>query len=223
MSYFKNPSNILSAIAIWWSTGQQTDVWWSRGQQTDDIRLVTVRPGPSLYHPPGPCSQFWVVLEINQISVNFHYTWKSPKWSPKTSKCLKNEVQTGTWNHQIHEKVKNMKSNENHSIYSVFERLGHHESANFPIKNHQKTCLQSKHAFWHPKSQKISKSDPKWSPMGDPKSIKNHWKSILAHSRVPHECICAQLDHQNGLQGPPNGPKMVSWGPKKDIKIQTIQ
>ena len=53
-------------------------------------------PGPSLYHPPGPCSQFWVVLEINQISMHIQYTRKSLKWCPKTSKCLKNEVQTGT-------------------------------------------------------------------------------------------------------------------------------
>ena len=173
MSYFKNPSNIPSAIAIWWSTGQQTGVWWSRGQQTDDIRLVTVRPGGSLYHPPGPFSQFWVVLEINKISMHIQYTKKSLKWSPKTSKCLKNEVQTGTWNHQNQQKAKTWNLTKT-IVFYVFERLGHHESANFPIKNHQKSCLQSKHAFWHPKSQKISKSDPKWSPMGDPKSIKNH-------------------------------------------------
>ena len=173
MSYFKNPSNIPSAIAIWWSTGQQTGVWWSTGQQTGDIRLVTRRPGQTIYHPPGGSPQFWVVLEINKISMHIQYTKKSLKWSPKTFKSVQNEVQTGTWNHQIHEKVKKVKSNENHNIYNVFERLGHHESANFPIKNHQKSCLQSKHAFWHPKSQKISTSDPKWSPMGDPKSIKN--------------------------------------------------
>ena len=51
---------------------------------------------------------------------------------------------------------------------------------------------------------------------------KIHQKSLKIHSGTlqgPPECICAQLDHQNGLQGPPNGPKMVSWGPKKDIKF----
>ena len=173
MSYFKNPSNIPSAIAIWWSTGQQTGVWWSRGQQTDDIRLVTVRPGVTIYPQPGPCSQFWVVLEINKISMHIQYTKKSLKWCPKTSKSVQNEVQTGTWNHQIHEKVKKVKSNENITIYYTFDRLGHQKSADFPFKNRWKSRLQSKHVFWCLKWQNISKSGPKWSPQGHPKFIKN--------------------------------------------------
>ena len=218
MSYIKISSNIPSAITIWWSTGQQTGIWGSTGQQAGDIRLVTRHPGNTIYLPPGPSSQFWVVLEIDKISMHIQYTKKSLKWSPKTSKCLKNEVQTGTWYHQSHWNDKNMTSNENHSIYDVFERLGDHESANFPIKNHQKPCLQSKHAFWHPKSQKISKSDPNWSPMGGPKTHQKSWKIHSGILQGPPECICAQLDHQNGLQGPPNGSKMVSWGPKKYIK-----
>ena len=215
MSYFKNPSNIPSAIAIWWSTGQQTGVWWSRGQQTGDIRLVTRRPGQTIYHPPGGSPQFWVVLEINKISMHIQYTKKSLKWCPKTSKSVQNEVQTGTWNHQIHEKVKHMKSNENQSIYNVFERLGRHESANFPIENHHKSCLQSKHAFWHPKSQKISKSDPKWSPMGDPKSIKNHWKSILAPSRVPLSASVPNLITKMVSKDLQMDPKWSPGDPKK--------
>ena len=50
--------------------------------------------------------------------------------------------------------------------------------------------MQSKQAFVHFKSQKIWKSDPKWSPEGDPKSIKNHEKAILGPSRAP---LCASL------------------------------
>ena len=37
---------------------------------------------------------------------------KSQKWCTKTPKSVQNEVQTSTWNHQIHEKVKKVKSNE---------------------------------------------------------------------------------------------------------------
>ena len=50
--------------------------------------------------------------------------------------------------------------------------------------------MQSKQAFVHFKSQKIWKSDPKWLPEGDPKSIKNHEKSILGPSKAP---LCASL------------------------------
>ena len=174
MSYFKNPSNIPSEITIWWSTGQQTGVWWSRGQQTGDIRLVTVRPGVTIYLPPGGSPQFWVVLEINKISMNVQYTKKSLKWCPKTSKSVQNEVPRGTWSHQNNENVEKVKFNENTCIYNTFERLGHQNSREFPFKNHQKTWLQSKCDFELFKSEKIWKSDADGSPVGDPKSIKNH-------------------------------------------------
>ena len=83
-----------------------------------------------------------------------------------------------------------MKSHENNSIYYTFERLDHQKSQDFPIKINQNSCMQSKQAFVHFKSQKIWKSDPKWSPEGDPKSIKNHEESILGPSRAP---LCASL------------------------------
>ena len=43
-------------------------------------------------------------------------------------------------------------------------------------------------------NQKNMKNDAEGSPMGDPKSIKNHEKSIL----VPSEWTLAPNDHQNG-------------------------
>ena len=46
-----------------------------------------------------------------------------------------------------YEEARKAKSNENHCIYYVFEKLGHQKSEIFPIKNHQKSCLQSKHVF----------------------------------------------------------------------------
>ena len=114
----------------------------------------------------------------------FQYPQKPSKWCLETSKDLQIEVPRGTWNHQNQQKVKNMKSNENHSICHVFQRLGHQKSADFWMKNHQESCLQSKPIFWHLKSHKIRKSDSKVSPMGDPKSFKNHSKFTLGHPRV---------------------------------------
>ena len=100
---------------------------------------------------------------------------------PKTSKLRSQEVPETI---KIDKKVKNMKSNEHHSIYYVFEGLGHQKSADFRIRNHQESCLQSKPTFWHLKAHKITKSDSKVSPMGDPKSIKNRLKFTLGHPRV---------------------------------------
>ena len=67
----------------------------------------------------------------------------------------------------------------------------------------------------------ITENIKKWPKMISNGGPKIHQKSLKIHSDTlqgPPECICAQLDHQNGLQGPPNGSKMVSWGPKDDIK-----
>ena len=118
------------------------------------------------------------------------YIRKSQKWSPKTPKSVQNEGPRGTWSHQNNKKVEKVKSHENMNIYYTFERLDHQKSQDFPIKIHQNPRMQSKQAFVHFKSQKIWKSDPKWSPEGDPKSIKNHEKSILGPCRAP---LCASL------------------------------
>ena len=117
--------------------------------------------------------------------MHIQYTRKSQKWCPKTSKSVQNEVPRGTWSHQNNEKVEKVKSHENSSIYCTFERLDHQKPRDFPIKMNQNSCMQSKQAFVHFKSQIIWKSNPKWSPEADPKSIKNHEKSILGPSRAP--------------------------------------
>ena len=128
-----------------------------------------------------PASQ---TIEFNEIPMTSQCCQKPSKWCLETSKDLQIEVPRGTWNHQNQQKVKNMKSNENHSIYYVFEGLGHQKSADFRIRNHQESCLQSKPTFWHLKTHKIAKSDSKVSSMGDPKSIKNRQKFPLGHPRV---------------------------------------
>ena len=137
ISYFKYSSNIPSAITIWWSTGQQTGVWQSRGQQAGDIDLLLDAPGAPICPPAPRFTQLGVVLKINEISMNFQYTNKSPKWSPKTSQSVQNDVPRGTGSHQNNENVEKVKSNENTSIYNAFERLGHQNSREFPFKNHQ--------------------------------------------------------------------------------------
>ena len=150
----------------------------------------TVPPGLTIYLPPGLVPQLGEVQKINEISMHVQYTQKSSKWCLKTSKSVQNEVPRGTWSHQNHEKVEKVKSHENISIYYTFERSDHQKSQDFPIKINQNSCMQSKQAFVHFKSQTIWKSNPKWSPERDPKSIKNHEKSILGPSRAP---LCASL------------------------------
>ena len=149
-----------------------------------------------------------------EISMAVQWSKKSPNLCPKASQSDQNEVQTGTWNHQNQEKVEKVKSNENNCFYYVFERLGHQKSEDFPIKNHQDSCLQSEHDFWCLKSHKLRKSDPKVIPTGHPKIIKNPWKSILGHSRallsaplhpmitkvVPKWCPKTPKCLQNGVQ-----------------------
>ena len=116
------------------------------------------------------------IMKFIEISMPAQLPKKSPNWCPKASKSDQNEIQTGTWNHQNQETVKKMKSNENLCFFYVFERLGHQESEDFPIKSHQDSCLQSEHDFWCLKSCELGKSDPKVTPTGHPKIIKNRWK-----------------------------------------------
>ena len=71
----------------------------------------------------------------------------------------------------------------------------------------------------HRKYQKVTQNGLQWGTQNPSKIRQIHSGTLQG----PPERICAQLDHQNGLQGPPNGPKMVSWGPKKDIQIRKIQ
>ena len=61
----------------------------------------------------------------------------------------------------------------------------------------------------------MPKSDPEWSPMADPKSMKNHWKSIL----VPSECILAPNGHQNNEKVVSQNPECLKNGPPRPQKI----
>ena len=71
--------------------------------------------------------------------MNFQYTKKSPKWSPKTSQSHQNEVPRGLRSRQNNENSEKVKSNENMHIYRTFEWLGHQHSPEFPFESQQKT------------------------------------------------------------------------------------
>ena len=117
-------------------------------------------PHGSTFLPPSGRGRWILVpasqtIEFHEIPRNSQYPQKSSKWCLETSKALQNEVSRAAWNHQNQENIRKVKSNENHAIYDVFERLGHQKSTDFPIKNHSESCLQSKHAFWRLRSHKI--------------------------------------------------------------------
>ena len=147
--------------------------------------------------------------------MHIQYTRKSQKWSPKTSQSHQNEVPRGTQSRQNNENSEKVKSNENIYIYSALEGLGHQNSPEFPCRNQQKTWLQSKCDFGLFKSEKIWKSDPERSPMGDPKSTPNCWKSIL----VPSECTFAPNDHPNNEKVVSQDPECLKTGPPRPRKI----
>ena len=147
--------------------------------------------------------------------MHIQYTRKSQKWSPKTSQSHQNEVPRGTQSRQNNENSEKVKSNENINIYNTLEGLGHQNSPEFPCRNQQKTWLQSKCDFGLFKSEKIWKSDPERSPVGDPKSTPNCWKSIL----VPSECTFAPNDHPNNEKVVSQDPECLKTGPPRPRKI----
>ena len=112
-----------------------------------------------------------------------------------------------------------MKSHENINIYHTFERWRHHKSQGFQFKNHHKGCLRSRCDFGHFKSNKISKSDPEWPPMGDPKSITNQSNSILEHSRSHLSEPLHPMVIKIVLKWCPKTPKYSKNGPPRPRRI----
>ena len=83
------------------------------------------------------------------------------------------------------------------------------------IKNHACNPNMLSDTSNHRKYQTVTQNGLQRETRNPSKIIKIHSDTLQG----PPECICAPLDHQNGLQGPPNRPKMVSLGTQIDIKI----
>ena len=109
------------------------------------------------------------------------YSQKPSKWCLETSKLRSQEVPETI---KINKKPKTWNLMKT-IVFTVFLRGWDIRNQQiFASENHQESCLQSKPTFWHLKAHKITESDSKVSPMGDPKSIKNRLKFTLGHPRV---------------------------------------
>ena len=107
MLYFKNPSNISSAIAIWWSTGQQTGFWWSRSQQAGDIDLLLDALDQQFTtHQVRGLSLGWT-LKINEISMNLQYPKNHQTSVPKHLKVSEMRSKEGPEIIKFMKKTKN--------------------------------------------------------------------------------------------------------------------
>ena len=180
---------------------------------------TVVCPGNSPFYPP--------LTLVPQLGVSLIRPWNSLKFQAlfNTSQIMKmvvqdapqppNVVQSDAWNHQIIEKVEKVKSYENHSIYYVFERLGHQKTDDFPFKSHQRTCLQCKWTFGHSRSPTISKMTQNRLQLGTPNPSKifkippwDPWGSPWVHpcpTWSPKRC-------QTGPSRSQYAAKMVSEG-----------
>ena len=176
--------------------------------------VVVVCPGDQLFTLTWlTCLNLGCLWKYNGSHCNLKEPPAPPKifkMSPGDPQNLQNGLQNGAWNHQIPEIVEKVKSNENHSIYCVFERSGHWKTDYFPFRIHQGIWLQCRSAFCDSKTQKVSKSDSKLAPAGTPKSIKNLKKTTLGPMRVS---LSASLTHLiNKIL--PNRPQRSQCDPK---------
>ena len=134
---------------------------------------VVVCPGNrGFYHLLARVAGFWVSLTrpwnslklqaISNTSQNHQNgSLRPPKDSKMVSKVVPETI-------QIMKTLKIRNLMKTISFTLPFERLGHQKTIHFPFKSHQRTCLQCKSCFSPSKSQNISKSNSKWTPIGDP-------------------------------------------------------
>ena len=159
--------------------------------------------------------------------MKFQCISNTPENHKKDSQSHQNEVPRGSWSHQNNENSEKVKSNENTRIYNTFEGLGHQNLQEFPFKNQQKTWLLSKRDFGLLTSEKIWKCDPEWSPMGDPKSIKNLYsmgtESATCAIRRSNIAFLRTPEHVNLCQMIPSGFSLsLGWADHFHEAPQTI-
>ena len=134
--------------------------------------------GSRFLPPPDRIPSTWGasydILKYIEFAVRVQHIHKSSNWCSKTLQSDQNKVQMGVWSCSNQQKVRKVKSNENNSIYNTSDRLRHHKYIRFLIKNHEESCLQSKHAFWCLKSSKMTNKWPQSELISHPKMTSNH-------------------------------------------------
>ena len=129
---------------------------------------------------------------------------KAPKWCQngclKSSKFWKNEKCEILWKPQY---------------LLCFWEVGTSEFSRFSIQKSSEILSAIQAWFLIPQITERIKKLPKMVSNGGPQIHQKSSKISSGTLWAPHECICAPLGHQNGVHGPPRGPKMVPWRPKK--------
>ena len=142
----------------------------------------------------------------------------APRDPPKWSKWSQNRYLNSSKNRKTRKSEMLWK----HYYLLYFREVGTPKISTVSIQNSSKIVPAIQSCFLTPQITENIKKWPKMVSNGGPNI---HQKSSKVHPGtlwgLP-ECIGAPLDHQNGLQRPPNGPKMVPWGSQKDRKINKI-
>ena len=92
-SVYQSSSTSIGKSAVHQSAGDQSAVCRSAGQQSG-LSTVLLYPLDTHFTPqPGGCSQLWVVLKINEISMNFQYPPNHQNCLPRPPKVTKTRSQ----------------------------------------------------------------------------------------------------------------------------------
>ena len=148
---------------------------------------------------------------------------KSQKWCLKTPKSVQNEVQTATWNHQIQEKVKKAKSNENISIYHIKWEVG---TSEISIISTQKSTIIMPAIQTCFLTLQITENIKKWSKMVSKGTPKIHQKSLKIYPGTfqgPSQCICDPLDCKMVPKWCPRTFKWSQNGHPRTLKVNENQ
>ena len=108
---FQDLSHYMSAIG-------QSSIYWFAGQQSVVCTSLLVPPGTRVRPPSlrvlSALGGSGETLKFIKISMPVQWPHKSSNWCPKTLQSDQNDVQTATWSRSNQQKVRKLKSNENH-------------------------------------------------------------------------------------------------------------
>ena len=101
------------------------------------------------------------------------------------------------------------------TVFTMFWQVGTSEFSRCSIQKSSEILSAIQAWFLIPQMTEKVKKWPKMVSNGGPQIHQKSSKIRSGTLGAPQECICAALDHQNGVHGPPKGPEMVPWRPKK--------